>query len=73
MQCVRCAGMTVPEIISEGGLRRAARRCVQCGDILDQVIARNRLRRRHAQPTRPRTPVYVNDRLKCIGLFSFRN
>ena len=68
MQCIRCAGMTVPEIIGEGGLRRVAWRCIHCGDILDRVIAHNRLRRRHAPPRRPRTPVYGNSRLKGIDL-----
>ena len=73
MQCVRCAGMTVPEIISEGGLRRVAWRCIHCGDILDRIIAHNRLHRRHAQPSRPRTPVYGNNRLKGIDLLWFQD
>lgn len=64
MQCTRCAGMTVPEIISEGGTRIMALRCVHCGDILDRVIARNRERRRHSYPRRPRTPTYGSNHLK---------
>ena len=62
MQCTRCAGMRVPEIISEGGLRIMALRCVHCGDIVDQVIARNRERRRQVYPRRPRTPIFGSDR-----------
>jgi len=68
MQCTRCAGMTVPEMISEGGMRAMALRCIRCGDIVDRIIAQNRLRRRHAQPRRPRTPIYGNNRLKGVDL-----
>jgi hypothetical protein len=63
MKCARCAGMRVPEIICEGGMRALALRCIHCGDVVDRVIVRNRLRHRAAQPSRPRTPVYGNDRL----------
>jgi uncharacterized Zn finger protein len=56
MRCTRCAGMRVPEIIYEGGSRVAALRCVHCGDVVDQVIARNRKRRPLIEPRRPRTP-----------------
>jgi hypothetical protein len=62
MQCTRCAGMRVPEMISEGGMRIMALRCIHCGDIVDQVIARNRKPRRHSFPRRPRTPTYASDR-----------
>lgn len=62
MQCTRCAGMRVPEIISEGGIRALALRCIRCGDIVDRVIARNRERRRQIYPRRPRTPIYRSDR-----------
>jgi len=62
MQCARCAGMSVPEIISEGGTRVMALRCIHCGDIVDRVIARNRERQRHSYPRRPRTPTYGSDR-----------
>lgn len=58
MQCARCAGMRVPEIISEGGTRVMALRCVLCGDIVDRVIVHNRERRRHSHPRQPRTPTY---------------
>ncbi len=62
MQCVRCAGMSVPELICEGGTRIMALRCIHCGDIIDQVIVRNRQRSRDSYPSRPRTPVYERDR-----------
>jgi hypothetical protein len=64
MQCARCAGLSVPEIIYEGGSRVMALRCVHCGDIIDRVIVLNRLRRRHPQPGRARTPIYGADRWK---------
>jgi hypothetical protein len=62
MECTRCAGMRVPEIISEGGTRIWALRCVHCGDLIDRVIARNRLRRHLSRPPKPRTPIYEADR-----------
>ena len=48
MQCTRCAGLRVPEIIYEGGTRVLALRCIHCGDIIDPVIMRNRRRVRHS-------------------------
>lgn len=63
-QCVRCSGLRVPEMISEGGTRVVALRCVHCGDITDRLIANNRLRRRDPLTRRPRTPIYGSDRWK---------
>lgn len=45
--CLRCGGFMVNEVSmdlmsSSGELDCATRRCVQCGDILDPVILRNR-------------------------------
>ena len=45
--CARCGGFMVNEVAmdlmsSTGELDCATRRCVQCGDILDPVILRNR-------------------------------
>lgn len=56
MQCPRCAGMKVPEIIAEGMTRALAMRCVHCGDVTDNVIIMNRQRRWHA-PLRRRQPL----------------
>lgn len=64
MQCARCAGLRVPEIICEGGTRVLALRCLHCGDVIDQVIVLNRRRRRSPKPSRARTPIYGSDRLK---------
>ena len=64
MHCVRCAGLRVPEIMSEGGTRALALRCILCGDITDRLIALNRTRRRDPLPRRPRTPIYGSDRWK---------
>jgi hypothetical protein len=44
MQCARCTGLRVPEIISEGGARVLALRCINCGDVIDPVIVRHRRR-----------------------------
>ena len=64
MQCARCAGLRVPEIICEGGTRVLALRCLHCGDIIDRVIALNRHRHSLPRPSRGRTPVYGSDRWK---------
>ncbi len=45
--CTRCGGLMVQEICldlsnSTSELECATRRCVQCGDIVDPVILRNR-------------------------------
>lgn len=61
-RCIRCDGLRVPDVISEGGTRVAAWRCVHCGDIVDGVIAYNRQRRRHPAPSRARTPIYRSHR-----------
>jgi uncharacterized Zn finger protein len=64
MQCTRCAGLRVPEIIYEGGSRVLALRCVHCGDVIDRVIVLNRQRRRLPYPNRTQTPIYGSDRWK---------
>jgi RNase P subunit RPR2 len=45
--CLRCGGFMVKEVSTDllnstGELECVTRRCVQCGDILDPVILRNR-------------------------------
>lgn len=62
MECARCSGMRVPELISEGGMRVVALRCIHCGDLVDRVILRNRQRRRVPPPGRARTPTYGSPR-----------
>ena len=62
MQCARCAGMRVPEIIVEGGAKLFVMRCVHCGDVIDHVILMNRRRRRSVRPGRPRTSTYRRHR-----------
>jgi hypothetical protein len=64
MQCTRCAGLRVPEIIYEGGNRIPALRCIHCGDVSDQVIVLNRQRRSYPKPRRARTPIYGHDQWK---------
>src|SRR5712692_10484930 len=62
MQCARCAGLRVPEIIYEGGSRVLALRCVYCGDVIERVVVLNRQRRRLPHPNRTRTLMYGSDR-----------
>jgi uncharacterized Zn finger protein len=62
MQCTRCAGLRVSEIIFEGGSRIPALRCIHCGDVSDHVIVLNRQRRFNPKPRRARTPIYRSDR-----------
>ncbi|MBX3237650.1 MAG: hypothetical protein KF814_16000 [Nitrospiraceae bacterium] len=54
--CLRCGGLLVTEYCmdlfnSTGEIECAASRCVQCGDVVDPVILRNRLV--HREPRRP--------------------
>lgn len=58
MRCPRCTGMRVPELITDGGMRSLALRCVHCGDLTDGVIVRNRQQPRVVREGRPRPPVY---------------
>jgi len=67
MQCTRCTGLIVPELISEGGMRGVLSRCVSCGDLVDHVILRNRSRRVLPKPTRSRTPVFGWERCPKIN------
>ncbi len=62
MQCARCAGMNVPEIIVEGGAKLFVMRCVHCGDVIDHIILMNRRRQRSIRLGRPRTSIYRNNR-----------
>lgn len=64
MQCTRCEGLRVPEIIYDGGSRILALRCIHCGDIIDRVIVLNRQHRRPPYPNRTRAPIYGSDRWK---------
>jgi len=61
MQCTRCAGLRVPEIIYERGSRVLALRCVYCGDVIERVVVLNR-RCRLPHPNRTRTLIYGSDR-----------
>ncbi|ALA61086.1 hypothetical protein [Nitrospira moscoviensis] len=71
MRCGRCAGMSVPEIISEGGTRLAAQRCIHCGDVVDGVILRNRHAGQRPRPGRARTPAYSRRSLPPPALASW--
>jgi hypothetical protein len=44
-ECIRCGGFMVPTRymdLLDGQLEFVAERCVQCGDVVDPVIRRNR-------------------------------
>ncbi|MGQ0810114.1 MAG: hypothetical protein ACT4OO_02675 [Nitrospiraceae bacterium] len=49
MGCLRCGGLTVPELIRDGVVISIAWHCMICGELVDPVIMRNR--------TRPPQPV----------------
>jgi hypothetical protein len=58
MSCVRCGGLMVPEFCmdllnSTGELDCEARRCVQCGEVVDPLILQNR--RTQHEAVNPRT------------------
>ena len=55
--CSRCGGLMVSDFCmdllnSTGELECAAKRCVQCGEVLDAVIERNRQLRQDMMPVR---------------------
>lgn len=54
--CVRCGGLLVTELcmdyLSTKGSDCAAKRCVQCGDIVDPLIQRHRQVRQQASSVR---------------------
>jgi len=54
--CVRCGGLMIREFCmdllnSTGELEIQTLRCVQCGDVVDPVILRNRLRLQEVMPS----------------------
>lgn len=56
-RCTRCGGLMVNDLCmdllnSTGELEFAAKRCVQCGEVVDPVIERNR-RRQERMTSRP--------------------
>ncbi len=55
--CSRCGGLMVSDFCmdllnSTGELECAAKRCVQCGEVVDAVIERNRQLRQDEMPVR---------------------
>ena len=53
--CTRCGGLMVSDFCMDllnntGELEFAAKRCVQCGEVIDPVILRNRGTRRELMP-----------------------
>jgi len=59
--CLRCGGLLVAEPGTDfwgDGKNLAVRRCVQCGEVVDQVILQNRQRRPTSElPTSRRSSV----------------
>jgi len=65
VQCTRCSGPQVPEVIRDGGTKTLALRCILCGDVIDGVILyHRRLRARPPHPSRARTPTFGKTRWK---------
>ena len=67
MRCIRCAGLKVPELLLDGGMRVTAYRCIHCGDLSDEKILLHRQRRLPPYPGKSRTPIYGNHRWKRSG------
>lgn len=62
--CLRCGGLMVKEFSldlmnSSSELECATRRCVQCGDILDPVILRNRGTRQESMTVQRATQYFA--------------
>ena len=56
--CARCGGLMVSDfgmdlLDSTGELEFASKRCVQCGEVVDPVIQRNRQIRQESMTVRP--------------------
>ncbi len=56
--CTRCGGLMVNDFCTDllnstGELEFAAKRCVQCGEVVDPVILRNRRLRQDSMTLRP--------------------
>lgn len=55
--CTRCGGLMVNDFCTDllnstGELEFAAKRCVQCGEVVDPIILRNRRLRQDSPPAR---------------------
>ncbi|NOT95835.1 MAG: hypothetical protein HOP00_05955 [Nitrospira sp.] len=69
--CSRCGGLMVGDycmdlLNSTGELEFAAKRCVQCGEVVDPVILRNRGTRHKltlAHPTKVRSKAFTSQRV----------
>lgn len=62
MQCRRCNGLKVLELMLDGGMRALAYRCVHCGDLVDEKIQHHRDRKVMPPKSRPRTPIFGSPR-----------
>lgn len=62
MPCSRCAGLTVPEVMRDGGSCVVATRCVICGDLVDHVIIHHRTHVARPHRNRARTPIFNRKR-----------
>lgn len=70
--CLRCGGFMVKEVSADllnsaGELECVTTRCVQCGDILDPVILRNRSIRQQ-----PMTVQHAGNSLRSISSMEHR-
>jgi ribosomal protein S27AE len=64
--CTRCGGLMVNDFCTDllnstGDLEFAAKRCVQCGEVVDPVILRNRGLRQDSMTVRPAGRVCPNN------------
>jgi hypothetical protein len=64
--CTRCGGLMVSDfcmdlLSSTGELEFAAKRCVQCGEVVDPVIQRNRRFRQESMVVRFAESTFTNN------------
>lgn len=62
VECNRCNGFRVLEMVQDGGLRAKVYRCILCGDLVDQRILSNRRSHNRSRPSRSRTSVHGSER-----------
>lgn len=73
--CTRCGGLMVSDVCTDlrnstSELECTARRCVQCGDIIDAVILRNRSNHKQSKTTQ-HAPASVHGAVELIQIPTF--
>ena len=77
--CARCGGLLVPDFAMDllfciGETKFAAQRCVQCGEMVDPVILRNRRMTHESVPAQPVGRMMTNNPVtNGRGRFALQN